>query len=108
MVAPLTNMRNRRKLPLVGCFVMGILNREAGEIELIPVAKGGTGQTTVNGILTTLGFLGNNIAIGQQAGSIDLDVNANTIASKCASSLARFTYFFILSMVIYVIIELYM
>ena len=47
---------------------------------IIPVAKGGTGQTTVNGILTTLGFLGNNIAIGQQAGSIDLDVNANTIA----------------------------
>ena len=39
-VAPLTNMGNRRKPPLVGCFVMGILNREAGEIELIPVARG--------------------------------------------------------------------
>ena len=33
-------MGNRRKPPLVGCFVMGILNREAGEIELIPVARG--------------------------------------------------------------------
>ena len=39
-VAPLTNMGNRRKPPLVGCFAMGILNREVGEIELIPVAKG--------------------------------------------------------------------
>ena len=39
-VAPLTNMGNRRKPPLVGCFVMGLLNREVGEIELIPVAKG--------------------------------------------------------------------
>ena len=33
-------MRNLRKLPLVDCFVMGILNREVGEVELIPVAKG--------------------------------------------------------------------
>ena len=47
---------------------------------IVPIAKGGTGQTTVNGILTTLGFLGNNIAIGQQAGTIGLGVNANTIA----------------------------
>ena len=39
-VAPLTTMGNRRKPSLVGCFVMGILNREVGEIELIPVAKG--------------------------------------------------------------------
>ena len=39
-VAPLTNMGNRRKPPLVGCFVMGILNREVGEVELVPVAKG--------------------------------------------------------------------
>ena len=39
-VAPLTSMRNWRKHPLVGCFAMGILNREVGEIELIPVAKG--------------------------------------------------------------------
>ena len=39
-VAPLANMGNRRKPPLVGCFVMGLLNREVGEIELIPVAKG--------------------------------------------------------------------
>ncbi len=33
-------MGNRRKPSLVGCFVMGLLNREVGEIELIPVAKG--------------------------------------------------------------------
>jgi len=39
-VAPLTCMGIRRKPPLVGCFVMGLLNREVGEIELIPVAKG--------------------------------------------------------------------
>ena len=39
-VAPLANMGNRRKPPLVGCFVMGTLNREVGEIELIPVARG--------------------------------------------------------------------
>ena len=39
-VAPLTNMGNRRKPSLVGCFVMGLLNREVGEVEIIPVAKG--------------------------------------------------------------------
>ena len=39
-VAPLANTGNWRKLPLVGCFSMGILNREVGEVELIPVAKG--------------------------------------------------------------------
>ena len=39
-VAPLAAMRNRRKPPLVGCFAMGILNREVGEVELIPVARG--------------------------------------------------------------------
>jgi hypothetical protein len=39
-VAPLVNKGNWRKPPLVGCFAMGILNREVGEIELIPVAKG--------------------------------------------------------------------
>ena len=39
-VAPLTTMGIRRKPPLVGCFAMGILKREVGEVELIPVAKG--------------------------------------------------------------------
>ena len=39
-VAPPTTMGNRRKHPLVGCFAMGILHREVGEVELIPVAKG--------------------------------------------------------------------
>ena len=39
-VALLATMRNRRKPSLVGCFAMGILNREVGEVELIPVAKG--------------------------------------------------------------------
>jgi hypothetical protein len=33
-------MEKSRKAPLVGCFAMGILNREVGEVELIPVAKG--------------------------------------------------------------------
>ena len=33
-------MGNWRKPPLVGCFAMGILNREVGEVELIPVARG--------------------------------------------------------------------
>ena len=40
IVALLANMGNRRKPSLVGCFVMGILNREVGEVELIPVARG--------------------------------------------------------------------
>ena len=39
-VAPLTALGNRPKPSLVGCFAMGILNREVGEVELIPVAKG--------------------------------------------------------------------
>jgi len=39
-VALLTTMGNRRKPSLVGGVVMGILNREVGEVELIPVAKG--------------------------------------------------------------------
>lgn len=39
-VAPCRTIRNQRKHPLVGCFAMGILNREVGEVELIPVAKG--------------------------------------------------------------------
>ena len=40
IVALLATMGNRRKPSLVDCFTMGILNREVGEIELIPVAKG--------------------------------------------------------------------
>ena len=39
-VAPLAALGNRRKPSLVGCFAMGILNREVGEVELVPVAKG--------------------------------------------------------------------
>jgi len=39
-VALLVSSGNRRKPSLVGCFVMGILNREVGEVELIPVARG--------------------------------------------------------------------
>lgn len=39
-VAPLAALGNRPKPSLVGCFAMGILNREVGEVELIPVAKG--------------------------------------------------------------------
>ena len=40
MVASFDTMEKSRKAPLVGCFAMGILNREVGEVELIPVAKG--------------------------------------------------------------------
>lgn len=40
IVALIETMRNRQKHSLVGCFVMGLLNREVGEVELIPVAKG--------------------------------------------------------------------
>jgi len=40
IVASITTKGNRRKPSLVGCFAMGILNREVGEVELIPVAKG--------------------------------------------------------------------
>ena len=47
---------------------------------VIPVANGGTGQTTVSGILSTLGFASNNIAIGSQAGTPNQGVNANTVA----------------------------
>jgi hypothetical protein len=57
MVAPLTNMRNRRKLPLVGCFVMGILNREVGEIELIPIARGVTSRWLIVLIAALIGVV---------------------------------------------------
>jgi hypothetical protein len=57
MVAPLTNMRNRRKLPLVGCFVMGILNREVGEIELIPIARGVTSRWWIVLIAALIGVV---------------------------------------------------
>ena len=54
-VAPLTTMGIRRKPPLVGCFAMGILNREVGEIELIPVAKGIVSRWWIVLIATVLG-----------------------------------------------------
>jgi hypothetical protein len=47
---------------------------------VVPVANGGTGQTTVPGILSTLGFTSNNIAIGSDAGTPNQGGNANTIA----------------------------
>ncbi|MEY4538838.1 MAG: hypothetical protein RLZZ306_595, partial [Bacteroidota bacterium] len=47
---------------------------------VIPVVAGGTGQTTVAGILSTLGFANNNIAIGSQAGTPNQGVNKNTVA----------------------------
>jgi hypothetical protein len=47
---------------------------------VIPVTSGGTGQTTVPGILSTLGFSANNIAIGSQAGTPNQGVNAGTVA----------------------------
>jgi hypothetical protein len=47
---------------------------------IIPVTNGGTGQTTVAGVLSTLGFTSNNIAIGSQAGTPNQGVNKNTVA----------------------------
>jgi hypothetical protein len=47
---------------------------------LLPVTNGGTGQTTVSGILSTLGFASNNVAIGLVAGTPNQGVNAGTIA----------------------------
>ncbi len=47
---------------------------------VIPVVAGGTGQTTVAGILSTLGLANNNIAIGSQAGTPNQGVNKNTVA----------------------------
>ncbi len=47
---------------------------------IVSVANGGTGQTTIPGILTTLGLSSNNIAIGNGAGSTGLGPNANTVA----------------------------
>jgi len=47
---------------------------------VIPVSSGGTGETTVPGILSTLGFAGNSIAIGRDSGTPDQDVNMNTVS----------------------------
>ncbi len=47
---------------------------------VVAVANGGTGQTTVPGILTTLGFSSNNVAIGNLAGTPGIGVNANNVA----------------------------
>jgi hypothetical protein len=47
---------------------------------VLPVTNGGTGQTTVPGILSTLGFASNNVAIGLVAGTPNQGVNAGTIA----------------------------
>jgi hypothetical protein len=47
---------------------------------VLPVTNGGTGQTTVPGILSTLGFASNNVAIGFVAGTPNQGVNAGTIA----------------------------
>uniref|UniRef100_UPI0040479F32 hypothetical protein n=2 Tax=Algoriphagus sp. TaxID=1872435 RepID=UPI0040479F32 len=52
----------------------------SGVVGIIPVNQGGTGQTTVPGVLSTLGFASNNIAIGRQAGTPNQGGNANTIA----------------------------
>jgi hypothetical protein len=47
---------------------------------VLPVVNGGTGQTTTSGILASLGFSSNNIAIGSSAGTANQGVNANTVA----------------------------
>ena len=67
-VAPLATMGNRRKPPLVGCFAMGILNREVGEVELIPVAKGVISRWWIVLISALLG------TVGMWSQESDLDV----------------------------------
>jgi hypothetical protein len=53
---------------------------DAGAISgTMAVANGGTGATTVNGILATLGLANNNVAIGAEAGTPG-GVNSNTVA----------------------------
>jgi hypothetical protein len=47
---------------------------------VVAVANGGTGQTTVPGILSTLGFSGNNVIIGKLAGTPGIGENANNVA----------------------------
>ena len=47
---------------------------------VIPVSSGGTGETTVPGILSTLGFAGNNIAIGRDSGTPTQGENMNTVS----------------------------
>ena len=56
-VAPLTALGNRPKPSLVGCFAMGILNREVGEVELIPVAKGIVSRWWIVLIVALLGTI---------------------------------------------------
>ncbi len=56
-VALLTTMGNRRKPSLVGCFIMGILNREVGEVELIPVAKGIISRWWIVGVAALVGLV---------------------------------------------------
>jgi hypothetical protein len=56
-VAPLTALGNRPKPSLVGCFAMGILNREVGEVELIPVAKGIVARWWIVLIVALLGTI---------------------------------------------------
>ena len=47
---------------------------------VLPIENGGTSQTTLPGIKSMLGLLSNNIAIGNEAGTPNQSVNANTIA----------------------------
>jgi hypothetical protein len=47
---------------------------------ILPLANGGTGQTSVSGIKSALGLLSNNVAIGNEAGTPNQGVNSNTIA----------------------------
>jgi hypothetical protein len=47
---------------------------------ILPLANGGTGETSVSGIKSALGLLSNNVAIGSEAGTRNQGVNSNTIA----------------------------
>jgi hypothetical protein len=47
---------------------------------VLPLANGGTGETSISGIKSALGLLSNNVAIGSEAGTPGQGVNSNTIA----------------------------
>lgn len=48
--------------------VWTIINSESNISGLVPIANGGTGQTTISGVLSTLGLAGANVAIGASSG----------------------------------------
>ena len=76
LIAP----KNINGIPFDGSADIIIAANASSISGVVPISNGGTGQTTVPGILSTLGFASNNIAIGLEAGTPNQGVNAGTIA----------------------------